>query len=98
MCVSGFQSRLILNKLHCIIIAMSCIHTSYDHADSFVVVVSVHPLFVVVICFLPDRTLRGVVSNDKFFKCSSTILPGKFSTYLCLCFLLYASLMFRCFV
>jgi hypothetical protein len=21
--------------------------------------------------------LRGVVSNDKFFECSSTILPGK---------------------
>jgi hypothetical protein len=38
-----------------------------------------HPLFVVAICFFPDRTLRGVMSNDKFFGCSSTILPGKLS-------------------
>jgi hypothetical protein len=40
MCVSGFQFRLILSKLHCIIIAMSCM-LAYDHADSFAVVVSV---------------------------------------------------------
>jgi hypothetical protein len=40
MCVSGFQFRLILNKLHCIIIAMSCM-LAYDHAEYFVVVVSV---------------------------------------------------------
>jgi hypothetical protein len=40
MCVLGFQFRLILNKLHCIIIAMSCIF-AYDHDDSFAVVVSV---------------------------------------------------------
>jgi hypothetical protein len=68
-----------LDKLHCIIIAMSCIHASHDHADSFIVVVSVHPLFVVALCFFSDRTLCGVVSNDKFFGCSSTILPGKLS-------------------
>jgi hypothetical protein len=99
MCVSGFQFRLILNKLHCIIFAMPCI-PSHDHADSFAVVVSVHLLFVIVICFFSDRTLRGVVSNDKFFGCSSTIFPGKLPapylfigvliTYLCLCFMLYS--------
>jgi hypothetical protein len=38
-----------------------------------------HPLFVVAICFFPDRTLRGVVRNDKFYGCFSTILPGKLS-------------------
>jgi hypothetical protein len=37
----GISIPLNLDKLHCIIIAMSCIHTSHDHADSFVVVVSV---------------------------------------------------------
>jgi hypothetical protein len=78
MCVSGFQFRLILHKLHCIIIAMTCMH-SHDHADSFVIVVSLHPLFVVALCFFTARTLRGVVSNVKFFRYSSTILPGKLS-------------------
>jgi hypothetical protein len=78
VCV-GISIPLNLDKLHCIIIAMSCIHASYDHADSFAVVVSVHPLFVVALCFFSDRTLRGVVSNDKFFGCSLTILPGKLS-------------------
>jgi hypothetical protein len=84
--------------LHCIIIAMSCIHASYDHADSFAVVVSVHPLFVVALCFFSDRTPRGVVSNDKFFGCSSIILPGKLShplptyrgTHYLFVFMLYA--------
>jgi hypothetical protein len=97
------------DKLHCIIIAMSCM-PSHDHADSFAVVVSVHPLFVVAFCFFSDRTLRGVVSNDKFFGCSLTILPGKLSlplptyrgTYYLFVFMLslilYASLVFRCFV
>jgi hypothetical protein len=41
MCVSEFQIPLNLDKLHCIIFAMSCIHASHDHADSFAVVVSV---------------------------------------------------------
>jgi hypothetical protein len=98
MCASEFRFRLILNKLHCIIIAMSCIHVSHDHAASFTVVVSVHPLFVVAICFFPDRTFRDVVSNDKFFGCSATILPGKLShplpiyrgTYHLFVFMLYA--------
>jgi hypothetical protein len=88
---------------------MSCM-LAYDHADSFSVVVSVHPLFVVAFCFFSDRTLRGVVSNDNFFRCSSTILPGKLSrplstyrgTYYLFVFMLslilYASLVFRCFV
>jgi hypothetical protein len=40
MCV-GILIPLNFDKLHCIIIAMSCIHASYDHADSFTVVVSV---------------------------------------------------------
>jgi hypothetical protein len=41
-----------------------------------------HPLFVVAIWFFPDRTLRGDVTNDKFFGCSSTILSGEpFSLY-----------------
>jgi hypothetical protein len=86
---------------------MSCM-LAYDHADSFVVVVRMHLLFVVVLCFFSDRTLRVVVSDDKFFGCSSTILPGKLShplptyrgTYYLFVFLLYAfaSLVFRCFV
>jgi hypothetical protein len=46
------------------------------------------------------------VSNDKFFGCSSTILPGKLShplptyrgMYYLFVFMLYASLVFRCFV
>jgi hypothetical protein len=89
---------------------MSCIHDSHDHAESFPVVVSVHPLFVVAFCFFPDRMLRGDVSNDKFYGCPSTILPGKLSrplstyrgTYYLFVFMfspiLYASLVFRCFV
>jgi hypothetical protein len=40
VCV-GILIPLNLDKLHCIIIAMSCIHASHDHADSFTVVVSV---------------------------------------------------------
>jgi hypothetical protein len=39
MC-DGIPIPLNLHKLHCIIIAMPCMH-SYDHADSFAVVVSV---------------------------------------------------------
>jgi hypothetical protein len=77
MCV-GIPIPLNLNKLHCIIIAMPCMH-SHDHADSFAVIVSVHPLFVVALCFFPDGMLRGVVSNNKFYGCFSTILPGKLS-------------------
>jgi hypothetical protein len=96
------------DKLHCTIMAMSCIHASHDHADSFAIVVSVHPLFVVALCFFSDRTLRGVVRNVKFFRCSSTILSGKLSrplstyrgTYYLFVFMLslilYASLVFRC--
>jgi hypothetical protein len=80
MCV-GISIPLNLGKLHYIIIAMSCMH-SHEHADSFAVVVSVHPLFVVVFCFFPDRTRHGDVSNDKFFGCSSTIFLGEsFSLY-----------------
>jgi hypothetical protein len=74
----GIPIPLNLDKLHCIIIDMSCMH-SHDHADSFSVVVSVHPLFVVALCIFSDRTLRGAVSNDNFFGCSSTILLGKLS-------------------
>jgi hypothetical protein len=99
MCV-GIPILLNLDTLHCIVIAMSCIHASHDHADSFTVVVSVHPLFVVAFCFFPDRMLHGIVSNDEFFGCSSTILPGKLSrplptyrgTYHLFVFMLYASL------
>jgi hypothetical protein len=40
MCV-GILIPLNLHKLHCIIIAMSCINASHDRADSFSVVVSV---------------------------------------------------------
>jgi hypothetical protein len=55
-------------------------------------------LFVVAICFFIDRTFRGDVSNDKFFGCSSTILPCKLSrllptyrgTYYLFVFMLYA--------
>jgi hypothetical protein len=39
MCV-GIPIPLNLDKMHCIIIAMSCM-LAYDHADSFAVVVSV---------------------------------------------------------
>jgi undecaprenyl pyrophosphate phosphatase UppP len=87
-----------LDKLHCIIIAMSCMH-SHDHADSFYVVVSVASVVVVALCFFSDRTLRDVVSNDKFFgvlrrSCQASspapYLPiGVLITYLCLCFLLF---------
>jgi hypothetical protein len=77
VCV-GIPIPFNLDKLHCIIIAMPCMHSN-DHADSFALVVSVHPLFVVEFCFFSDRALRGVVSNDKFFGCSSSILPGKHS-------------------
>jgi hypothetical protein len=76
MC-AGISILLNLDKLHCIIIAMSCIHASHDHADSFTVVVSVHPLFVVAFYFFSDSTIRGDVSNDKFFGCSSTIFSGE---------------------
>jgi hypothetical protein len=77
VCV-GISIPLNLDKMHCIIIAMSCM-LAPDHAESFPVVVSVHPLFVVAFCFFSDRTLRDVVSNEKFFGCSSIILPGKLS-------------------
>jgi hypothetical protein len=40
MCV-GIPIPLNMNRLHCIIIAMSCIHTLHDHADYFVVIVKV---------------------------------------------------------
>jgi hypothetical protein len=40
MC-DGIPIPLNLDKLHCIIIAMTCIHASHVHADSFSVVVSV---------------------------------------------------------
>jgi hypothetical protein len=43
MCVLGFRFHLKLDKLHCIIIAMSCMH-SHEHADSLAVVVSVVPV------------------------------------------------------
>jgi hypothetical protein len=96
VCV-GIAIPLNLDKLHCIIIAISCV-PSHDHADSFAVVVSVHSLFVVALCFFSDRTFRGVVSIDKFSGCSSTILPGKLShllptyrgTYYLFVFILYA--------
>jgi hypothetical protein len=39
MCV-GIPIPLNLHKLHCIIVAMSCM-PSHDHADSFAIVVSV---------------------------------------------------------
>jgi hypothetical protein len=78
MCVCRNPIPLNLNKLHCIIIAMSCM-LAYDHAESFTVVVSVASVVCVAICFFPDRTLCGVVSDDKFFGYSSTILPGKLS-------------------
>jgi hypothetical protein len=97
VCV-GILIPLNFDKLHCIIIAMPCIHASHDHADSFAIVVSVHPLFVVALYFFPDRTLRGIMSNDKFYGCSSTIFPGKLShplptykgTYYLFVFMLYA--------
>jgi hypothetical protein len=40
MC-AGIPIPLNLDKLHGSILAMSCIHNSHDHADSFTVVVSV---------------------------------------------------------
>jgi hypothetical protein len=40
VCV-GIPIPLNLNKLHCIIIAISCMHASHDHANSFAVVVNV---------------------------------------------------------
>jgi hypothetical protein len=58
-----------------------------------------HPLFVVAICFFPDRTLRGDVSNDKFF--NNVLLASPFlSTHLTLLLslALYSSLVSRCFV
>jgi hypothetical protein len=95
MC-AGISIPLNLDKLHCIIIAMSCMLV-YDHADSFTVVVSVAS---VVCCsvFFSDRMLRDVVSNDKFLGCFSTILarqafrplPTYRSTYYLFMFMLYA--------
>jgi hypothetical protein len=52
MCV-GILIPLNLDKLHCIIIAMSCM-PSHDHADSFAVVVSVAS----VVCY-SDLLLLG---------------------------------------
>jgi hypothetical protein len=97
MCVCQNPIPLNLDKLHCIIIAMPCM-PSHDHANSFSVVVSVHLLFVVALCFFSDRMLHCVVSNDKFFGCFSTILPGKLShplptyrgTYYLFLFMVYA--------
>jgi hypothetical protein len=61
-----------------------------------------HPLFVVAICFVSDRTLRGVVSNNKFFGSSrqSFQVSPFLSTYLILLLplALYSSLVSRCFV
>jgi hypothetical protein len=58
--------------------------------------------FAVVICFFANRTLRGDVSNDKFFGCSLTIFSGEpFSLYpfnILLSLDLYSSLVSRCFV
>jgi hypothetical protein len=108
MCI-GISIPLNLDKLHCIIIDMPCMH-SHDHADSFSIVVSVASVVVVALCFFSDRTIRGVVSNDKFFGCFSTILSGKLShplptcrgTYYLFVFMLslmlYASHVFRSFV
>jgi hypothetical protein len=60
---------------------MSCI-PSHAHADSFAVVVSVASVVVVAFCFFSDRTIRGDVSNDKFFGSSSTLFAGEpFSLY-----------------
>jgi hypothetical protein len=55
-------------------------------------------ILLVAFCFFSDRTLHGVVSDGKFFWCSSTILPGKLScplptyrgTYYLFVFMLYA--------
>jgi hypothetical protein len=59
-----------------------------------------HPLFVVVLCFFSGRTLRDVVSNDKFFgvlrrSCQASFptpyLPIGYSLPICvyaLCFML----------
>jgi hypothetical protein len=58
-----------------------------------------HPLFVVAICFFPDRMLRGDVSNDKFF--NNVLQASPFlSTHLTLLLslALYSSLVSRCFV
>jgi hypothetical protein len=53
MCV-GIPVPLKFDKLHCIILAMPCMHASQDHADSFSVVVSV----VSVVCY-SDLLLLG---------------------------------------
>jgi hypothetical protein len=60
-----------------------------------------HPLFVVAICFFPDRTLRGDVSNDKFFGVLRQSFQASpfLSTHLILLLslALYSSLVSRCF-
>jgi hypothetical protein len=97
VCVCRNLIPLNLDKLHCIIIVMSCM-LAYDHAEYFAVVVSVHPLFAIALCFFSDRMLCGVVSIEKFSGCSSTILLGKLShplpsyrgTYYLFMFMLYA--------
>jgi hypothetical protein len=58
MCV-GIRIPLNLDKLHCIIIAMTCIHASHDHADSFAVVVSVAS----VVCCRQRQVLRVFLDN-----------------------------------
>jgi hypothetical protein len=57
VCV-GILILLNLDKLHCIIIVMSCIHASHDHAESFAVVVSIAS---VACCFASSRIGRFVV-------------------------------------
>jgi hypothetical protein len=80
VCV-GIPVPLNFDKLHCIILVMSCMLAHY-HADSFAVVVSVASIVFVAICFFANRTLHGDVSNDKFFGCSSTFFSGEpFSLY-----------------
>jgi hypothetical protein len=75
MCVR-IPILLNLNKLHCIIIAMSCI-LSHEHAGSFSVVVSIASVVCCSDLFFANRMLHGDVSNEKFFRCSSTIFSGE---------------------
>jgi hypothetical protein len=53
MCVMEFQFRLILHKLHCIIIVMPCM-LAYDHADSFAIVVSIASVVYCSDLLLPE--------------------------------------------
>ena len=67
-------------KLHCIILAMSCMLAT-DHADSFAVVVRFASVAYSSICFFPDRNTKWWHEIRQFSGCFSTILPGKQSTY-----------------